>query len=205
MTTQKKIITTLWLDIGGVLLTNGWDHVAREKAAAFFGFDYHEFDAKHRLYYNLHETGHISLSQYLDQVLFYKKQNFSKDAFIEFMHGESQAYEETIRYFQRLKEAHNLRVAALSNEGYELTRYRIHAFQLNAFIDEFFVSCFIGLQKPDPRFYETALNVMQVKKESILYIDDREHLVEAVGTLGYKGIQCKQSEDFRATVTGFFS
>lgn len=204
MTVYKNIISTLWLDIGGVLLTNGWDHLSREKAATFFGFDYKDFDEKHKLYYNLHEIGLISLSQYLDHVLFYKSQNFSKPAFIEFMHEQSKPYEETIHYFKRLKKTHALRVAALSNEGYELAEHRIKKFKLNTFIDEFFVSCFIGLQKPDPRFYQTALDVMQLEKEKILYIDDREHLIKAAVTLGFQGIQCKQNEAFRKTVTDLF-
>ena len=32
-------ITTLFLDIGGVLLTNGWDRKARRRAAETFHFD----------------------------------------------------------------------------------------------------------------------------------------------------------------------
>lgn len=204
MTAYKNIVKILWLDIGGVLLSNGWDHVSRQKAARLFAFDYQDFDEKHKLYYNLHETGYISLSQYLDHVLFYKDQNFSKQTFTEFMYEESKPYIETIRYFKNLKTAHSLRVAALSNEGYELTQHRIKAFKLDTFIDEFFVSCFIGLQKPDPRFYQTALNVMQIEKESVLYVDDRQYLIEAAATLGFRGIQCSQDEAFREAVSSFF-
>ncbi|MFN2217558.1 MAG: HAD family phosphatase, partial [Anaerolineae bacterium] len=42
-------ITTLLLDIGGVLLTNGWDHNMRQKAAKAFDLDYEEMNERHHL------------------------------------------------------------------------------------------------------------------------------------------------------------
>ena len=42
--TNTKII---FFDIGGVLLSNGWGHESREKAAIEFGFDYSEMDILH--------------------------------------------------------------------------------------------------------------------------------------------------------------
>ena len=33
-------IKVVFMDIGGVFLTNGWDHESREKAAKVFDFDY---------------------------------------------------------------------------------------------------------------------------------------------------------------------
>jgi putative hydrolase of the HAD superfamily len=38
--TPSSPITTLFLDIGGILLTNGWDHNIRTHAADKFGLDY---------------------------------------------------------------------------------------------------------------------------------------------------------------------
>lgn len=204
MTTQKNTITTLWLDIGGVLLTNGWDHLSRQKAAAVFGFNYEDFNERHKLYYNLHETGKLSIDAYLDKTLFYKSQQFSKEAFKAFMREQSTPYEETLAFFKNLKSAYGLRVAALSNEGHYLSEHRIKTFNLKALIDDFFISCFIGFQKPDPRFYQTALDLMQIENEEILYVDDREYLVKAACTLGFNGVIYEQTEKFRNDVIKLF-
>ena len=42
-------LTTLFLDIGGVLLTNGWDRGIRVHASEKFGLDYKEMDERHHL------------------------------------------------------------------------------------------------------------------------------------------------------------
>ena len=45
-------ITTLFLDIGGVLLTNGWDRNIRLNAAKKFGLDYDEMNERHHLIFD---------------------------------------------------------------------------------------------------------------------------------------------------------
>ena len=40
-------VKVIFLDIGGVLLTNGLGHEARQKAAQTFGLDYAEMDTLH--------------------------------------------------------------------------------------------------------------------------------------------------------------
>ncbi len=64
-------INTLFLDIGGVLLTNGWDHHSREKAADHFNLDYAILDERHKLTFGIYETGKIDLQEYLDRVIFH--------------------------------------------------------------------------------------------------------------------------------------
>lgn len=48
MTVRTKM-TTLFLDIGGVLLSNGWDQEARQLAARKFRLDYDEMTERHHL------------------------------------------------------------------------------------------------------------------------------------------------------------
>lgn len=64
-------INTLFLDIGGVLLTNGWDHHSLEKAADHFNLDYAILDERHQLTFGIYETGKIDLQEYLDRVIFH--------------------------------------------------------------------------------------------------------------------------------------
>ena len=50
-------ITCLFLDIGGVLLTNGWDHQARKRAAAHFKLEWDEEEVLHHLMFAAYEEG----------------------------------------------------------------------------------------------------------------------------------------------------
>lgn len=182
------MITTLFIDIGGVLGTNGWDRHSRKKAVDHFGLDHSDFEERHKRCYDLLEVDAITLDEYLSQTIFHQVRSFPKENFIAFMRGESKPDWDMIRMIGTLKEKYSLHVAALSNESREIAEYRIHLFDLKSIIDTFFVSAFIHLQKPDPRFYHLALDVSQVKPAEVLYIDDRPQLVKAAAALHIAGI-----------------
>lgn len=190
-------IDTLFLDIGGVILTNGWDHVSRKKGSDKFGLNWEEFDKRHKQHYDSHEKGQITLEEYLNLVVFYEKRNFTLDQFKQFMFEQSQPHPEMLNLIKDLKIHFDLRVAAVSNEGKDLIEYRIKTYNLKSFVDDFFISCFLGIQKPDQKIYEIALNVMQVVPNQILYIDDRKNLVEAASKFGVNGIVHTSFEDTR--------
>jgi hypothetical protein len=46
---EVKNITTFLLDIGGVLLTNGWGHESRNLAAEKFNLDIPEMEVRHNI------------------------------------------------------------------------------------------------------------------------------------------------------------
>jgi putative hydrolase of the HAD superfamily len=181
-------ITTLFLDIGGVLLTNGWDHNQRAQAAQKFGLDYDEMNERHHLTFDTYEEGKLNLDQYLDRVVFYQARTFSKQEFKAFMFAQSRPFPEMIEMVSRLKKQYTLQVAAVSNEGRELTVYRVQQFKLGTFIDFFISSCFVHFRKPDADLYQIALDIAQVKPEQVVYIDDRAMFVEVAQGLGINGI-----------------
>lgn len=181
-------IKTLFLDIGGVLLTNGWDHSIREKTLNHFKIDLSEFTPLHKEYYNLHEQGKISLHTYLEKTIFTKKRSFSEVEFIKFMEEQSKPDLEMLSLMHQIKKEYHLDTASLSNEGRELTEFRIKAFNLNSLFDFFIVSCFVGYQKPDPKIYQLALDISGRSRDEVIYIDDRDYLIEAAKKLGIKGI-----------------
>jgi putative hydrolase of the HAD superfamily len=181
-------IKALFLDIGGVLLTNGWDRRMRTRAAEKFGLDYGEMDERHHLTFDTYEVGKLSLEDYLNRVIFYEQRPFTREQFREFMFAQSQPYAEMIDLVRRLKSSYGLKVAAVSNEGRELTVHRIQTFQLGMFIDFFIASCFVHLRKPDEDIYRIALDIAQVAPEQVLYIDDRPLFVEVSRSLGIHGI-----------------
>src|SRR5689334_3321256 len=118
--TSSSNITTLFLDIGGVLLTNGWGRDSRARAADKFGLDYDEMNERHHLTFDTYEEGKLSLDEYLNRVVFYKERSFSREEFKDFMYAQSQPFPEMIGLMRALKTQHGLHVAAVSNEGREL-------------------------------------------------------------------------------------
>lgn len=179
---------TLFVDVGGVLLTNGWDREMRRRAAKVFCLDYDEMDERHHLIDVNYELGNLTLEEYLSYVIFYRNRPFTRDAFREFMYAQSDPHEEMIDLVRQLKAANGLRLVAVSNEGRELTQYRIDRFGLRDFIDVFIASCFVGYRKPDPSIYNAALDIVQADPDRVIYIDDREVFVEAGERLGIRSI-----------------
>jgi putative hydrolase of the HAD superfamily len=181
-------ITTLFLDIGGVLLTNGWDHNSRRRAAETFGLDYEEMSERHHLTFDTYEEGKLSLDEYLKRVVFYQQRVFSPEEFKQFMYAQSKSYPDMIKLVRELKTQYGLQVAAVSNEGRELTMYRIQQFELRTFVDFFVSSCFVHYRKPDEDIYRIALDISQAQAEQVVYLDDREIFVEVARELGITGI-----------------
>jgi putative hydrolase of the HAD superfamily len=196
-------ITTLFLDIGGVLLTNGWDHNIRMRAAAKFGLDFNEMDERHHLTFDTYEEGKLSLTEYLERVVFHQDRSFSQEEFKKFMYAQSAPYSDMIELIRALKNQHHLQVAALSNEGRELTMYRVQEFKLGSFMDFFVSSCFVHYRKPDTDMYRIALDIAQVQPEQVVYIDDRAMFVEVARGLGINGIIHTHFQTTKAYLEGF--
>jgi putative hydrolase of the HAD superfamily len=181
-------VTTLFLDIGGVLLTNGWDRNNRMHAAEKFGLDYKEMDERHHLTFDTYEEGKLSLDEYLKRVVFYQDRLFSREEFKAFMYAQSQPFPEMIELILKLKNRYGLEIATVSNEGRELTVYRVQQFKLGTIIDFFVSSCFVHFRKPDEDMYRIALDIAQVRPEHVVYIDDRAMFVEVARGLGIQSI-----------------
>jgi putative hydrolase of the HAD superfamily len=201
MTTPSPI-TTLFLDIGGVLLTNGWDHNIRTRAAEKFSLDYEEMNERHHLTFDTYEEGKLNLDEYLDRVVFYQVRTFSKEEFKAFMFAQSQPFPGMIELVSQLKNQYCLQVAAVSNEGRELSVYRVQQFKLGTFIDFFVSSCFVHYRKPDADIYRIALDIAQVSPQQVIYIDDRAMFVEVAQGLGIRGIIHTGHEATRKALEG---
>lgn len=193
-------ITTLFLDIGGVLLTNGWDRNSRKRAAQQFGLDDEELSERHHLTFDTYEEGKLSLDDYLRRVVFYQPRPFSPEDFKKFMYAQSQPFPDMIDLFRRLKTQYGLQIAAVSNEGRELTRYRIEQFELRTFVDFFVSSCFVHYRKPDEDMFRIALDISQAQAGQVIYVDDREMFVEVARDLGLTGIVHSDYESTRKSL-----
>jgi putative hydrolase of the HAD superfamily len=185
---KETPVTALFLDVGGVLLTNGWDRHARERAAKVFDLDPAEMDERHHLTFDTYEVGKLTLDEYLSRVVFYRDRPFTRDQFRSFMFEQSKPFPEMIELFNRLKARHGLKIAVVSNEGRELTEHRIRKFKLNEFVDFFISSCFVHFRKPDTDIFRIALDIAQVPAGQVVYIDDRPMFVQVAEGLGIRGI-----------------
>ena len=185
---KKPQVSTLFLDIGGVLLTNGWDRRARQKAAATFDMDYTEMDERHHLTFDTYEEGKLSLDEYLRRVVFFRPRTFSLQDFEDFMFSCSQPLPGMIDLIGSIKDRYRLKTVAVSNEGRELTEYRIRTYGLDQVIDFFVCSCYVHFRKPDADMYHIALDISQSPREQVVYLDDRELFVEVAGGLGIRSI-----------------
>ena len=185
---KATAITCLFLDIGGVLLTNGWDHHARKRAATNFKLELAEMEDRHHLTFDTYEEGKLTLEEYLGRVVFYQKRPFTRAQFRHFMFAQSKPYPEMIELVARLKVRHGLKVAVVSNEARELNEYRIRKFQLARFVDFFVSSCFVHVRKPDADIFRLALDIAQVPARQVIYIENTPMFVQIAEGLGIRSI-----------------
>ena len=196
-------IRVVFMDIGGVLLTNGWGHESRQKAAKVFGFDYDEMNILHNFIYNVFEIGSISLDDYLDTVVFHRPRDFTKNDFKQFMMAESVELPEMLSWLIAWKKKIELPVFAINNESRELNDYRIETFNLRQLFDGFFSSCYVGVRKPNPKIFKNALEITQVLPQECIYFDDMPMLVNAAKKLGINSIQHQKFEDTKHLLENF--
>ena len=164
----KSNITTLFLDIGGVLLSNGWGHDFRKLAAEKYHLDATEMEDRHNIMFVTYEEGIITLEEYLNRVVFYEARDFTHAEFRDFMFSLTCADEEMIVFIKKIKEEYGLKIVAVSNEARELNEYRIQTFGLYEFIDFFISSCFVHLRKPDENIFRMALDTAHVTPEQVI-------------------------------------
>jgi putative hydrolase of the HAD superfamily len=181
-------ITTLFLDIGAVLLTNGWDHHARKRAANHFKLDWSEMKERHGLNFETHEEDKLAFNEYLDRVVFYEKRRFTRAEFRRFMFAQSKPCVEMIELIRNLKAEYRLKIIVVSNEAREVNAYRIRKFKLAGFVDAFVSSCFVHLRKPDADIFRLALDIAQVPARQSVYIDNTALFVQIAGGFGMRGI-----------------
>lgn len=192
---EQKSIDTLLIDIGGVLLTNGWDGKSRKKAIEQFELEAEEVDALHHLNFDTFELGKMSLDDYVRRVFFHRPRSFTLQQFKNFMFQQSQPHSDMIHMIDELKtiaelkKAEGIKVVAVSNEGRELMDYRLEKFDLRSIIDTFVVSSYVHLRKPDKEIFRLAIDLAGSHVDKAVYIDDRIAFVEVANELGIAALQ----------------
>jgi len=187
-TVPPSPVKCIFVDIGGVLLTNGWDHLARKRAAKHFKLGWAEMDERHRLNFEVHEEGKLSFDDYLSRVVFYQKRPFTRTQFRSFMCAQSKALPDMIHLVSGLKKRHGLKITVVSNESRELNAHRIREFKLDGLADTFISSCYVHLRKPDVEIFRLALDVTQTPTAQIIYLENTPLFVDIARGLGIRSI-----------------
>jgi putative hydrolase of the HAD superfamily len=198
MTAMKTVphVTCLFVDIGEVLLSDGWAHQSRKRAARHFRLDYADMQERHELSFDTYEEGKITLEDYLSRVVFYKKRAFTFTQFRDFMFAQSTPYPRMIDLVRRLKARYGLKIIVVSNESRDLNAHRIRTFKLDGFVDAFISSCYVHLRKPDADIFRLALEIAQVPLRQIVYLENTPLFVQVAEGLGIRGIL---HTDYRST------
>jgi putative hydrolase of the HAD superfamily len=192
----SKIHAIFW-DVGGVLLTNAWDHTQRMAALEHFRLDEEEFHSRHDMVVSSFERGKISLDEYLDRTIFYRNRPFSRDEFRDYMFSLSQAMPEVLAFARALALSGRYFMATINNESRELNLHRIEKFGLREIFRLFVSSCFVGLRKPESGIYRLAIETTQMNPEECCFIDDRALNLECAAKLGMRTIQMQNLGQLR--------
>jgi len=185
-------------DIGGVLLTNGWDVRERAVVLDHFGLDRATFEFRHVAPNDAWERDAISLRQYLDATVFYEPRTFTHEEFFDFFLTQSRLLPDgAIAILEELASGGNYLLGVLNNEAREPNDYRLSHFGLRNFLDVTLSSCYLGLRKPDPAIYRRALDILGKPAERILFIDDRAENVAAAQAAGIVGLRFEGADSLR--------
>jgi putative hydrolase of the HAD superfamily len=196
---MSNIVAIFW-DIGGVVLSNGWDESARAEAARRFSLDPADLDERHRRAEDEFETGKITLETYLDRTVFFRERPFTREQFKSFIFTQSRENKETRVLLDELTATRRYFLAALNNESEELNVYRIHRFDLTRNFIAFFTSCYLRLRKPDPHIYGLVLGITHRTPEECIFIDDRPANLEPAKALGIGTILFRSANELRASL-----
>jgi putative hydrolase of the HAD superfamily len=196
---MSRLTTVLW-DVGGVLLTNGWDHNQRKAVLEKLQIaDRDEFEARHAEQNDPWEKGTIDFDEYLRRTVFYRDQPFSSATLKAAIEAESvMLADSAMPVLRELHATGGLVMGQLNNESRELNDVRLERFGLHSLLSVFFCSGYVGLRKPDPAIYRLALEVLQKPGEQVVFVDDREKNAAVASSLGMHGIHYTGSAALRA-------
>ena len=194
-------IHAIFWDVGGVLLSNAWDHRQRSEALAHFQLDEAEFHDRHEMVVSSFERGKITLDEYLNRTVFHRARPFTRDAFREFMFSLSQPFPEVLQFAESLADSGKYFMGTINNESRELNDYRIEKFGLRQIFRLFISSCFVGLRKPERDIYRLALETTQIPADECCFLDDRALNLECAAKLGMHTIEMQTLDQLCADLS----
>jgi putative hydrolase of the HAD superfamily len=198
MPSASPKIRAIYWDIGGVLLTNGWDHEERARVLAQFSIPREEYESRHEEANDRWEKGELTDEEFLKETVFFKARSFTPADFIEAVRAQSKWLPGGAKdVIAALRRRNAVKMAMLNNESGPLNDYRIATFGLAEYFDGFFCSAYVGMRKPDPRMFRAGTEMLHLKPEECAFIDDRENNCAAASQVGMRAIQYRSEEVLR--------
>jgi HAD superfamily hydrolase (TIGR01509 family) len=200
---EQKINTIFW-DLGGVLLTNGWDEHQRARVLTSLGVDLPAYEAVHDRVNYYWERGLITARDFFEQTVLETNPQLR----LTFEHlwnlvcGESKLlHPECLDVLAALKATGRYRLATLNNESRELNEYRLYAFDLRERFDYFICSGYVHEMKPLPDIYRAATDISGHPPQQALFIDDKQENCDAAIALGMQAVRFKSPTQLRAALS----
>jgi len=196
-------IRTLFMDIGGVLLSDGWDHRARKRAVKKFKLEAVEMEARHQRVFDTYEEGKLTEKDYLDHVVFFRSRPFTRGQFRKFMFAQSTPDPDMLALVRELKGKYRLKVIVVSNEARVLNEYRIQKFHLDEIVDAYISSCYVHLRKPDADIFRLALDVAHTPAQQVAYVENTPMFVRIATGLGIRSVLHTDYSSTRSKLASF--
>lgn len=193
---MNATIRTIFWDIGGVVLTNGWDPGQRKRVLTRLGVDLDAYEEVHDRANYYWERGLISAEEFFTQTVL--RTNPNLDLTFEMLWRQVCAESKVLDagcldILADLKQSGKYRLATLNNESRELNEYRLDAFKLRSLFDYFICSGYVHEMKPMPGIYKSAIDISGFDADTALFIDDKRENCEAARALGMRAIEFKSS------------
>ena len=187
-----RSIRTLFWDIGGVALTNGWDVDQRARVLSRLGVDLEAYEEVHERANFYWERGLITAEDFFSQTVL--KPNPHLDLTFDLLWpqvcAESKVlHPEVLDILAELKQGGRYRMATLNNESRELNEYRLDNFKLRSLFDYFICSGYVHEMKPMPGIFNSAVDISGYRAQQTLLIDDKQENCDAAALLGMQTIR----------------
>jgi putative hydrolase of the HAD superfamily len=196
------MIRTVFWDIGGVLLSNGYGRSERAGVYADLQLSMGEIaDAEARRdeanwYW---ERGLIDEVEFFKRTLFYTPRNFMlTDVWASVEAQQRVLHPESIEMLHRMHARRQVRLASLNNESRELNAFRLKRFELRQYFDFCICSAYVHEMKPAAGIYRSALEIGGDKPGEACFIDDNEDNIAAANAAGFVGLHFTSPSALRA-------
>ena len=198
-------IRTVFWDMGGVVLTNGWDVHQRARVLKRLKVDLEAYEEVHDRANYYWERGLITAEDFFSQTVLRPnpRLGLTFDMLWPQVCTESKVlHPECLDILAELKATGRYRLATLNNESRELNEYRLDAFKLRSLFDYFICSGYVHEMKPMPGIFRSAIDISGFAAETALFIDDNEENCAAARALGMRRIHFKSPEQLGEAMEG---
>ena len=180
-------IRTIFWDVGGVILTNGWDLGQRTRVLGRLGVDLAAYEAIHERANYYWERGLITAEEFFRQTVLHPNPRLELTFPLLWKQvcAESKVLNSgCLDLLAELKQGGKHRLATLNNESRELNEYRLDAFKLRSLFDYFICSGYLHEMKPKPGIYHSAIDISGFTASRALFIDDKQENCDAAAEAG---------------------